>query len=211
MLFSEVKSIHAGRIDYWFNDQGRSQPHSPGWARVPLSSFFPQILINFSYFSSNFYLFSSSFWLSGWASRPSGKVLATPLLMIHFWCKYEAYNTLLWIQAMRYLPKIARTINMSLRMLSDLDWLIQYGQVGTFQTSCVVIFRGVASLFKIRRRQGGGGWGGGWHRDSKWRLTIDPCTKCHFIWGLKGWASDWRDLSPLPGYAPVDLLCRDPG
>ena len=34
--------------------QGRSQPHSPGWARVPLSSFFPQILINLSYFSSNF-------------------------------------------------------------------------------------------------------------------------------------------------------------
>ena len=31
--------------------QGRSQPHSPGWARVPLSSFFPQISI---IFSSNF-------------------------------------------------------------------------------------------------------------------------------------------------------------
>ena len=29
-------------------EQGRSQPHSPGWARVPLSSFFPQISINFS-------------------------------------------------------------------------------------------------------------------------------------------------------------------
>ena len=28
--------------------EGRSQPHSPGWARVPLSSFFPQISINFS-------------------------------------------------------------------------------------------------------------------------------------------------------------------
>ena len=47
--------------------QGRSQPHSPGWARVPLSSFFPQILIHFSYFSSSF---SSSFWPSGWATRP---------------------------------------------------------------------------------------------------------------------------------------------
>ena len=34
--------------------QGRTQPHSPGWARVPLSSFFPQISINFTYFSSNF-------------------------------------------------------------------------------------------------------------------------------------------------------------
>ena len=27
------------------HEQGRSQPHSPGWARVPLSSFFPQISI----------------------------------------------------------------------------------------------------------------------------------------------------------------------
>ena len=34
--------------------QGRSQPHSPAWARVPLSSFFPQVWIKFSYFSSNF-------------------------------------------------------------------------------------------------------------------------------------------------------------
>ena len=35
--------------------QGCRQPHSPGWARVPLSSFFPQISIKFSYFSSNFF------------------------------------------------------------------------------------------------------------------------------------------------------------
>ena len=28
--------------------QGRSQPHSPGWARILLSSVFPQISINFS-------------------------------------------------------------------------------------------------------------------------------------------------------------------
>ena len=57
--------------------QSCSQPHSPGWARAPLSYFFPQISINFSYFSSN--LFSSSFWSSGWATRPPGKALATPL------------------------------------------------------------------------------------------------------------------------------------
>ena len=38
-----------------------SQPHSPGWARVPLSSFFPQISINFSYFSSNFTYFLPHF------------------------------------------------------------------------------------------------------------------------------------------------------
>ena len=62
-----------------FNCQGRSQHHSPGWARVPLSSFFPQILINFFLFFLKIYLFSSSFWPSGWATRPPGKALATPL------------------------------------------------------------------------------------------------------------------------------------
>ena len=34
--------------------QGRSQPHSPIWARLPLSSFFSQISNNFHYFYSNF-------------------------------------------------------------------------------------------------------------------------------------------------------------
>ena len=58
--------------------QGRSQPHSPGWARVPLSSFFTQVSTNLSYFSSN-NLFFSSFWPYGWATRPPGKALATPL------------------------------------------------------------------------------------------------------------------------------------
>ena len=61
--------------------QGRSQPHSPGWARVPLSSFFPQILIKFSYFSSNFTSFLPHFGPPGGASRPPGKALATPLGM----------------------------------------------------------------------------------------------------------------------------------
>ena len=45
--------------------QGRSQPHSPGWATVPLSSFFPQILINFS---SNFTYFLRHF------GPPGGRV-----------------------------------------------------------------------------------------------------------------------------------------
>ena len=42
-----------------FCSQSRSQPHSPGWARVPLSSFIPQILIIFSFFLK-LYLFCSS-------------------------------------------------------------------------------------------------------------------------------------------------------
>ena len=39
--------------------QGRSQPHSPGWARVPLSSFFSS---NFDQFSPKLYIFSSPFY-----------------------------------------------------------------------------------------------------------------------------------------------------
>ena len=59
--------------------QGRSQPHSPGWAR-PSSTFliFPQILIIFFLFFLKLFLFYSSFWPYGWASRP-GKALAMPL------------------------------------------------------------------------------------------------------------------------------------
>ena len=55
--------------------QGRSQPHSSGWARVPISSFFSQISINFSYFilifSSNLIYFLPHF-------GPPGGRLAHP-------------------------------------------------------------------------------------------------------------------------------------
>ena len=61
--------------------QGRSQPHSRRWARVPLSSFFPKFRLFFSYFSSNFSHFLPHFGIPGGrASRPPGKTLATPLL-----------------------------------------------------------------------------------------------------------------------------------
>ena len=50
--------------------QGRSQPHTPGWARVPLSSFFLKFLSIILIFSSKFPNF-----------RPPGKALATPLLV----------------------------------------------------------------------------------------------------------------------------------
>ena len=45
--------------------------------------------------------------------------------------------------------------------------------------------RGVARLFKMRGRQGGLRGEQGADRDSKWRLSIDLCTKCNFIWGGK--------------------------
>ena len=64
-----------GNIDF---EQGHSQPHRPGWARVLLSSFFSS---NFNKFFLKLYLLSSSFWPSGWASCPPGKALATPLIL----------------------------------------------------------------------------------------------------------------------------------
>ena len=39
---------------YFDNNQGRSQPHSPRWAKSSTFLIFPQIMISFSYFSSNF-------------------------------------------------------------------------------------------------------------------------------------------------------------
>ena len=68
------------------------EPHSPGWARVPLFLIFSS---NFDQFFLKLYLFSSSFWPSGWASRPPGKALATPLMttffVFHFiWVMYQA-------------------------------------------------------------------------------------------------------------------------
>ena len=42
--------------------------------------------------------------------------------------------------------------------------------------------RGVVRLFKMRGRQGGLRGGGGADWDSKWRLSIDLCTKCNLIW-----------------------------
>ena len=67
ILPSSVHMVHMSFPD----TQGRSQPHSPGWARVPLSSFFPQILINFSYFSSSFTYFLPHFGPpGGWVTHP---------------------------------------------------------------------------------------------------------------------------------------------
>ena len=63
---------------YNLNHQGHSQPHSPEWARLPLSSFFPQISLNFLFFLK-LSSFSSSFWSSRWASCPPRKALAKPL------------------------------------------------------------------------------------------------------------------------------------
>ena len=79
---SNMSVTHSALAFTRANRQGLSQPHSPGRARVPLSSFVPQISINFFLFFLKLYIFSSSFWPSGWASRPPGKALATPLRIV---------------------------------------------------------------------------------------------------------------------------------
>ena len=64
------KSLAIAHWVSWFEFQGRSQPHSPRWARVSLSSNFHTFFLFFLQLSS----FLSSFWLSGWASRPLGRL-----------------------------------------------------------------------------------------------------------------------------------------
>ena len=63
--------------------QGRSQPHLPGWARVPLSSFYPQILINFSYFSSNLTYFLPHF------GPPGGRVAHPGRPWLRHWVMFQ--------------------------------------------------------------------------------------------------------------------------
>ena len=60
-------SVESCILDFT-TEQGRSQPHSPGWARVPLSSIFLKFWSVFSYFSSNFTYFLPHF------SPPGGRV-----------------------------------------------------------------------------------------------------------------------------------------
>ena len=88
--------VHSGKLysqlSWFIEGQGHSQPDSPEWARagarVPLSSFLPQILNKFSYFSSNFTYFLPHFGPPGGrVAHPgsSGKALATPLLKAYVW------------------------------------------------------------------------------------------------------------------------------
>ena len=63
---------------------------------------------------------------------------------------------------------------------------------------------GVVRLFKMRGRQGGlmGVWeGADW--DSKWWLSIDLCTKCNFIWGVRGHSFCQGAVAPCPLAMPL--------
>ena len=68
--------------------QGCSQPHIPGWARVPLSSFFLKFPSYFSYFSSNFPHFGPRGgrlgpWLCHW--RSAGYMSFLTLCLLFSW------------------------------------------------------------------------------------------------------------------------------
>ena len=72
----------------------------------------------------------------------------------------------------------------------------------SFDTQKQVIIRGVARLFKMRGGKGGSRVSRGADWDSKWRLSIDLCAKCNFIWGQEGGrVSAWGRSPPPPGYA----------
>ena len=76
-VLSFVKMVHFS--------QGCSQPHSPGWARVPLSSFFPQISINFS---SNCTYFLPHF------GSPGGRLAHPGRPWLRHWFKTNLKKTL---------------------------------------------------------------------------------------------------------------------
>ena len=62
--------------------QGHSQTVNLRWARDEHFVIFPHSSIIFSHFSSIFPHFTSSIWFSGWAVRPTGKALTTPLMAV---------------------------------------------------------------------------------------------------------------------------------
>ena len=81
---------------------------------VGKSSTFPIFSSNFDQiflFFLKLYLFSSSFWPSGWASRPPGKALATPLgkfkkcdLGSRFWSLYQPRDQLTSSTSLVHIP-----------------------------------------------------------------------------------------------------------
>ena len=83
-LFISAKSREVDRIFLFFiftispflSRWGHSQPHSPRWTKVPLSSFF--LIFHSFLFFLKLSWFLSSLWPSGWMSWPPGKALATP-------------------------------------------------------------------------------------------------------------------------------------
>ena len=86
----ELNRIQLSVICRGVQSQGHtcSQPHSPGWARGPLSSFFPRMSINFSYFSSNFTYFFPHFGPLG------GRVAHPGRPWLRHWAKQQGYRSI---------------------------------------------------------------------------------------------------------------------
>ena len=63
----------------------------------------------------------------------------------------------------------------------------------------------VAGLVKTRGWQGKGGLRVECY--SKWQLSIDPCTKCHFMGGFMGSRASDRGLTPTPNPAMPLFSC----
>ena len=71
------------------NLQGCSQPHSLMWARLSLSSFFPQISFNFSYFSSNVFIFFLILAPGGQLTHPEAD-FGDNYLKVTFWWQFQS-------------------------------------------------------------------------------------------------------------------------
>ena len=83
--------------------QGRSQPHSPGWARVPLSSFYLKFRLIFLIFTQTLLIFFLILalqvahpgrpWLCHWGQTPKGQAMALVALV-----KFEPWIKAHWNQ-----------------------------------------------------------------------------------------------------------------
>ena len=75
---------------------------------------------------------------------------------------------------------------MSMFKLNDvLSCLISWGRSQPFQNEGAPREAGADRRSQPFQNEGAPREAGA-DRDSNWRLSIDPCRKCHFIWGLKG-------------------------
>ena len=86
------------------------------------------------------------------------------------------------VTRLKVAPKMADPISFKIQG-SSLKYHVEDSCKVSGLLSSFVSSRGVARLFKMR---GGKGAGREADRDYGWRLSIVPCTKCHFVGGSRG-------------------------